>query len=53
MIRYRNVRHGRVLERPTEDEWLEASSGWERIDEPVTEPDPEPAYSADNEEEYD
>jgi hypothetical protein len=32
MFKYRNVRSGRVLERPTEDEWLEASAGWERLD---------------------
>lgn len=40
MVRYRNVLHGRVVERPAEDEWLEASAGWERLDD---EPEPEPA----------
>lgn len=30
--RYRNQVTGRVLERPTLDEWLEASGGWERVD---------------------
>lgn len=38
MIKYRNVRHGKVVERPAEDEWLEASGTWERIDEPADEP---------------
>jgi hypothetical protein len=38
MVKYRNVRTGRILERPTQDEWLEASTGWERIDEPSLEP---------------
>lgn len=31
-MRYRNVRTGQVLERPTPDRWLEASSGWERVE---------------------
>jgi hypothetical protein len=31
MVKYRNVSHGRVVERPAEDEWLEASAGWERV----------------------
>lgn len=34
MVRYRNVRTGRELERPAADEWLEASSGWTREEEP-------------------
>lgn len=34
MIRYRNVEHGRIVERPSEDEWLEASAAWSRLDEP-------------------
>jgi hypothetical protein len=53
MFKYRNVRSGRVLERPAPDEWLEASAGWERVDElcdylpePAAE---EPAEPADNE----
>jgi hypothetical protein len=32
MIEYRNVRHGRVVTRHAPDEWLEASSGWERVE---------------------
>ncbi len=35
MVRYRNMKTGRVYERPAPDEWLEASAGWERVDEPV------------------
>lgn len=31
MFKYRNVKTGQVLERHAPDEWLEASSGWERI----------------------
>jgi hypothetical protein len=47
-MKYRNVRSGRVLERPAEDEWLEASAGWERIDEPTPEqPEADPAEPAD------
>lgn len=38
MIKYRNSKTGRVLERPREDEWLEASDGWERVSEPAPEP---------------
>lgn len=38
MVKYRNVRTGRILERPSQDEWLEASAGWERIDAPAPEP---------------
>lgn len=38
MFQYRNIVTGRILERPQEDEWLEASSGWTRIDEPAPEP---------------
>lgn len=34
MVRYRNVQTGREWETPAADEWLEASSGWERIEEP-------------------
>lgn len=34
-MQYRNVKTGRIIERPTEDKWLEASSGWERLPEPV------------------
>ena len=37
MVRYRNVRHGSIVERHAADEWLEASAGWERIDEPTPE----------------
>lgn len=33
MVKYRNVEHGLVVERPSEDEWLEASAGWTRIEE--------------------
>lgn len=32
MAKYRNVDTGRELDRPGRDEWLEASSGWERVD---------------------
>jgi hypothetical protein len=32
MVRYRNTKTGRIIERPYEDEWLEASSGWSRED---------------------
>jgi hypothetical protein len=35
MIQYRNVRHGGTVRRPAPDEWLEASTGWERIDAPT------------------
>lgn len=35
MVKYRNVRHGGVVERHAADEWLEASSGWERIEAPA------------------
>lgn len=37
MITYRNVKTGREYQRPVEDKWLEASSGWERVepDEPA------------------
>lgn len=38
MVTYRNTKTGRVIERPYEDEWLEASSGWAREDEPTPEP---------------
>lgn len=34
MVKYRNVKTGRVYERPQADEWLEASSGWIREEEP-------------------
>jgi hypothetical protein len=37
MVKYRNAKTGRVLERPTEDEWLEASAGWTRESEPEAE----------------
>lgn len=46
-MRYRNVVTGRVLERPSTDEWLEASSGWERVDD--DEPTPEAEAEDDNE----
>jgi hypothetical protein len=49
-MKYRNVRTGRVLERPTTDEWLEASSGWERVDD---EPIPEPELDDETESEDD
>jgi hypothetical protein len=55
MFKYRNVRSGRVLERPERDEWLDASAGWERVDEicdyapePVEPEADEPAEPADN-----
>lgn len=38
MPKYRNVQTGREYDRPAEDKWLEASAGWERIDEPASEP---------------
>lgn len=38
MFKYRNTATGRVLDRPKEDEWLEMSSGWERVDD-VPEPE--------------
>jgi hypothetical protein len=39
MVRYRNVQHGRIVERTRADEWLEASAGWTRVDEvPAPEP---------------
>lgn len=38
MVKYRNVQTGREVERPSEDKWLEASSGWERTETPVTKP---------------
>jgi hypothetical protein len=31
VVRYRNVRHGSIVERHAADKWLEASAGWERI----------------------
>lgn len=40
-MQYRNVKTGRILSRPSEDEWLEASAGWERIDAPADEPEPD------------
>lgn len=45
MVEYRNVKTGRLLARPQEDRWLEASAGWERIDAPG------PAPSAEHEKE--
>lgn len=45
MFKYRNVRTGRVIERPTRDEWLEASDGW-TWDEV---PEPEAPAEDDNE----
>lgn len=33
MAKYRNVRTGRELTFRYADEWLEASEGWERVDE--------------------
>lgn len=39
-ITYRNKLTGRKYERPVEDKWLEASAGWERVED---EPAPEPA----------
>ncbi len=42
MVKYRNVHHRRVVERPHEDEWLEASNSWERVeDAPAPEADAE------------
>lgn len=35
MVTYRNTKTGRLLDRPSEDEWLEASPGWERVDAPA------------------
>lgn len=48
MVKYRNVVHGRVVERPAPDEWLEKSAGWDRVEDV-----PAPQASADeqNEEE--
>ena len=46
-MKYRNVKTGRVVARPHEDEWLEASAGWERVDDPA----PEPAESLEEQEE--
>lgn len=37
MFRYRNESTGREYERPVPDEWLEASAGWSRVDEPEAE----------------
>lgn len=34
-VTYRNVQTGRTLERPAVDEWLEASAGWTREEEPA------------------
>ena len=34
MFKYRNDKTGREYERPVRDEWLEASPGWSRVDEP-------------------
>lgn len=48
-MKYRNVATGRVIERPSSDEWLEASSGWTREEEPAA---PEtPAADAEGHEE--
>lgn len=52
MVKYRNTKTGRILERPSQDEWLEASSGWERIPEPATKekkPKPPEGSTADDE----
>lgn len=49
MPKYRNTQTGRVLERPQEDEWLEASSGWTREDESA--PAPSDNEHHENEEE--
>lgn len=38
MIVYRNIKTGRLLERPDPDPWLEASSGWTLHEEPAPEP---------------
>lgn len=38
MAEYRNVNTGRIIERPADDEGLEASAGWERVDGPADEP---------------
>ena len=46
MVKYRNETHGRVVERPFEDEWLEASAGWVRIEDV-----PEPQASAEEQDE--
>lgn len=34
-MEYRNVKDGRIVTRPYQDEWLEASAGWERVHELV------------------
>lgn len=44
MVRYRNVRHGGIIERPAKDEWLEASAGWERVEDDK----PQPKAGKDN-----
>jgi hypothetical protein len=44
MFKYRNKRNGVVAERHAPDEWLEASDGWERVDDVCDYiPTPEPA----------
>lgn len=48
MPKYRNTQTGRLIERPHEDEWLEASSGWAREDE--SEPEPSDIEKHDEEE---
>ena len=39
-LTYRNIKTGRLLERPAPDPWLDASSGWERVAEGDNEPTP-------------
>lgn len=38
-MKYRNKVNGKVAERPGPDEWLEASAGWERVEEPAPKSD--------------
>lgn len=47
-MKYRNTQTGRVLERPAQDEWLEASAGWERIDEPSEDPAQDDEHEGSN-----
>lgn len=48
-MEYRNTLTGRVIERAAADEWLEASAGWTREDEPASHDEPE-AIAEDNDE---